>query len=305
MSNQKDLHLLEKSEGYPQWTIYTLGLLRQKHCANAIRPPVPITVGTVREELVQSGFTLAQLTTPTMVKSVQERLDRQKVEFSKAAGIIVNQVAERHQHLVVDKEPHEMWQILKDKFQDVSPLSLTNTLLQMSKKKMSDYRNADQYCSEYEKTLNEIIGMLRDDSLIDAKGIEVIVQGFMMTNTGDLYGPLVAQFRRDWKNGEVNFAETSKAIVSYTVTNSEKAKTLSVKQAPKLYQTPRLQTCTTPECIARGRGFHTPDRCWVKHPELRPKHLLQDMRTRRTTQSNTESIPSATAEANQPVQIDS
>lgn len=300
MSNSKNLHLLEKPEGYPQWTVYTLGLLRQKECANAIRPPVPITVNAVRDELIQSGFTAGQLTVTMLVKVVQDRIDRQKVEFSKAAGIIVNQVAERHQHLVVDKEPYDMWLVLRERFLDVSPLSLTDALLFMSKKRMSDYRSADQYCSEYEKVLNESIGMLREDSQLEAKGIEVIVQGFMMTNTGDLYAPLIAQLRRDWKNGTVNFAETSKAITSYAV-STDKTKALSIKQSPKTSQN-RLQTCTTPECIARGRGFHAPERCWVKHPELRPKHLLRDMKPKGTTQNNAESVPEASKD---PVQIDS
>ena len=44
--------------------------------------------------------------------------------------------------------------------------------------------NADCYCFRYEKVLNETIGMLREESQLTAKGIEVIVQGFMMANTG-------------------------------------------------------------------------------------------------------------------------
>ncbi|MCJ1470358.1 hypothetical protein MMC07_009003 [Pseudocyphellaria aurata] len=300
MSNSKDLHLLEKPEGYPQWTIYTLGLLRQKECANAIRPPILITVNAVREELIQSGFMAGQLTVTMLVKVVQNRIEKQKMEHSKAAGIIVNQVAERHQHLIVDKEPHDMWNVLRERLLDVSPLSLTDTLLSMSKKKMADYHTADQYCSEYERVLNETIGMLRKDSQLEAKGIEVIVQGFMMTNTGDRYAPLIAQLPRDWKNGTVNFAETSKAITTYAV-SGDKAKALSVKQSSKSNQN-RIQTCTTPECLARGRGFYSPEQCWVKHPELRPKHLLQNMKPKGATQTNKDSVSETPKE---PVQIDS
>lgn len=261
MSNQKDTHILEKSEDYPQWTIYTLGLLMQKDCAGAVQPLVPVTVNAVRAELVESGFTAGQFTVSMLVKNVQDRMDKQKIELSKAASIIVTQVAERHQHLIIGKDPHEMWTILKERFQDISPMSLTDALLQVSKKKMTDYPSADKYCSAYEKVLNGTIGMLRDNSQLDAKGIEVIVQGYMMANTGETYAPLIAQLRKDWKNGTVDFAGTSKAITTYFVT-PDKPKALQVKRQSQRANQTKTPSCTTLECITGGRAdYHTPDQC--------------------------------------------
>lgn len=97
----------------------------------------------MRKKLIQSGLTAKQLTVTRLVKVVQGRIEKQKMEFSKAASIIVNQVAERHQYLIVDKKPHDMWKVLKERLLDVSLLSLTDTFFSMSKKKMSDYQNAD------------------------------------------------------------------------------------------------------------------------------------------------------------------
>lgn len=108
MSSPNDCYVLETPEDYPQWTVHTLGLLQQKCCADAIQPLVPITVNAVREDLVQSGFTATQLTVAMLVEIVHDRKDKQKVRLSKAAGIIIRQVAEHHQHLLVKKEPHQM-----------------------------------------------------------------------------------------------------------------------------------------------------------------------------------------------------
>lgn len=302
MSDQKN-HLLENSEDYPQWTVYTTSLLHQSDCADAIEPLARFTVRDAKEALLEDGFTARQLTDTTLVKIVQDRKDKDRVKLSKAAGIIVAAVAEKHRHVIVRKAPYEMWQILKERFQNVSSLSLTNALLQISKKKMSDFRNAKDYCSAYEKTLNEATRMLREDSQLDAKGIEVLVQGYMITNSGDIYAPLIAQLRRDWKNGTVNFTETAKAISNYVVSN-EKSKALHIKQKPQRSSqtSTQIQTCTTPDCLARGRGFHTPEQCWVTHPELRPKFPLRNMKTRGTKQ-NTEVKPAGAVE--EQVHIDS
>ncbi|MCJ1265444.1 hypothetical protein MMC22_005322 [Lobaria immixta] len=244
MSSPNDCYVLETPEDYPQWTVHTLGLLQQKCCADAIQPLVPITVNAVREDLVQSGFTATQLTVAMLVEIVHDRKDKQKVRLSKAAGIIIRQVAERHQHLLVKKEPHQMWETLKERFQDASPWSLTNALLQLSRKKMSDYTSAHEYCSAYGKVLSETIGMLREDFHLDPKGIEVIVQGFMMSNAEEIYAPLMAQLRKDWKNGTVDFTEASKAIINYPVTKrtrlctSEDSLNGSIRLGHKLQHAP-------------------------------------------------------------------
>ena len=307
MSNQKDTHILEKSEDYLQWTIYTLGLLMQKDCASTVQPLVPVTVNTVRAELVESGFTAEQLTVAMLVKNVQDRMDKQKIRLFKAAGIIDTQIAERHQHLIIGKDPHEMWTILRKRFQEISPMSVTDALLQVSKKKMIDYSSADKYCSAYKKVLNGTIGMLRDDSQLDAKGIEVIVQGYMIANTGETYVLLIAQLCRDWKNGTVDFVRTSKAIITYSVT-PDKPKALQVKRQSQRANQTKTPSCTTSECITEGKAnYHTPDQCWIKHPELQPKYPLRNMRTKGTAR-NTESKPNTepnSKEATEQVYIDS
>lgn len=182
-----------------------------------------------------------------------------------------------------------MWEALREQFEDISPMGVTDTLLQISRKKMSDFTSASQYCSAYEKAMNKAIGMLRDESEWSSKGIEALVQGYMMANAGETYAPLISQLRRDWKIGTGNFREVTKAIVTYVT--SEKPKALHTKQKFRRSNQSPIQTCTTPECIAKGRGFHLPEQCWIKHPELRPKFQLKDMKPTGTTRLNAESNP--------------
>ena len=72
--------------------------------------------------------------------------------------------------------------------------------------------------------------MIGEDSDIIAIGVKTLVQGFMMDNSGEACAPLIAQLRRDWKSGEVSFAEVSKAIITYTVNVDKPTKTLHVRR---------------------------------------------------------------------------
>ena len=52
-----------------------------------------------------------------------------------------------------------------------------------------------------------------------------------MVNSGETYVFLIAQLRQDWKGKKANFAQISKAIVTYTVNVNRFTKTLHVKQS--------------------------------------------------------------------------
>ena len=54
-------------------------------------------------------------------------------------------------------------------------MTLTDALLYISKKKMSDYSDADHYCLAYEKIFNKTIGMIGETSDIRAKSIMTLV----------------------------------------------------------------------------------------------------------------------------------
>lgn len=85
-----------------------------------------------------------------------------------------------------------MWAILKPRFQDLSPRSATDILHQLLKRTMSDFADVSQYCATYEAALDRIAGMIPADSPLTAQGAEIIIQGFMLANTGESYAPLVA-----------------------------------------------------------------------------------------------------------------
>ena len=118
--------------------------------------------------------------------------------MTKAIGIIHGLVAECHYSLIENKNAAEMWKILKDRFQDIAPMSISNIILKVSFKKMTDFENTSLYCAEYESALIKIKGMLDDKAKVDVHTVEFMLQGMMLGNTTDVYSPLIAQHRRDW-----------------------------------------------------------------------------------------------------------
>ena len=218
--------LLDKADDYPAWVMYTTGLLRQKNCAWAISTPPTITLASVRNELVQQGFPLIDLTTSILVKSLNDRRDKQTEQLTRAEGIIQNQVSRRHSHLIANKGALEMWTVLQERFQDLSPMSVTDVLFKLSRRAMTEYKDATEYCAAYEGALNKVSGMLSANSDLTVKGAETIIQGFMLANVGETYAPLIAQIRRDWKSDHSDLAEVSRAITSYAGHMKEKSKAL-------------------------------------------------------------------------------
>ena len=97
----------------------------------------------------------------------------------------------------------------------------------------------------------------------------------MVRNLGPEYSGLVSSIQSEWKEETTNLADTILRIVRYEeILKEANPKVLLTSQrAPK-------GSCTTPECIARNATSHYPDRYWVKHPELRAKYSLRQMRPR-------------------------
>lgn len=75
---------------------------------------------------------------------------KREERLARAAGIIQNQVAERHSHLIVNKRAKEMWDTLRKRFQDLSPMSATDILFRLSKRSMTEFADASQYCAAYD-----------------------------------------------------------------------------------------------------------------------------------------------------------
>ena len=283
-------YLLEKAEDYPKWALHTVGLLRQKNCDEAIEFLPDITVDSFKRGLISDGFDVKDLSPSILVKTITDQKTKREERLTRAAGIIQNQVAERHSHLVAGREARDMWIILRERFQDLSPMSTTDILHQLSKRTMTEFSDASQYCAVYEAALDKISGMITSKSKINVESAETIIQGFMLANVSESYAPLIAQYRRDWTEGTVDLTGASKAIANYSGTMKEKPKVLyssnSSFQGKKRTRPTVDRPCTTPECVSAGRQqYHTTERCYTAHPELKPTNK----KPRKTTSTNTES----------------
>lgn len=166
------------------------------------------------------------MTPASLIKTVTDQRNKRLDRATRATGTILNQVAERHRYLIASMDAKEMWNTLKTRFQDLSPMSATDILFKIFKKIMANFTDASNYCSAYESALDRISGMISDKSILNAKAAETVVQGFMLANVNESYAPTVAQLRRDWTEGEIDLSKTSKAIVTYSGNMREKAKAL-------------------------------------------------------------------------------
>ena len=284
---QDFIHLLKNSEDYSNWAIHTLGLLNQKNCAWAINETPRPTFESVKQRMTVDGVPLSSLTDDLIVKNMQDAIKVQHKEKSQAKGIIQNQVHASHNNLIANKEAHEMWSILKNRFQDLSPAGAIRILHQMGKKSMTDYSSAREYCGAFETALDKISGMLSSDSTINAKAAETVLNGYMLMNVSPEYHPLVTQLQDSWVAKEVELAKSSKAIVNYALMKDKpKAMVASIpkrKQSNKESTPYKGEICTNPECIKKGLTHHATDKCWILHPELRPAKRIK------TTTTNVES----------------
>ena len=265
-SSTEKPHFLENSEHYSAWASYTRGILLKNNCDTAILETQPeISLDSIRESLIVSGFTPASLTTSILVKELRDDKNRQKTEMTKAIGIIHGLVASCHYNLINNKTAAEMWAILKNRFQDVAPMSITDVILRVSTKKMRDFDTVSQYCSEYDGAFNQIKGMLIEEVKVNVDSIEFVLQGMLLGNCTDKYDPLIAQLRRDWTHDTTNLSETTKILIAY-------ARNLTVKAfhtgASNRGRAP-IGSCTVPECVNRNRTRHWPDECFQKFPHLK------------------------------------
>ena len=262
-SSTEKPHLPENSELYSAWASYTRGILLKNNCDTAILEIQPeISLNSIRESLIVSGFTPASLTTRILVKELRDDKNRQKTEMTKAIGIIHGLVAPCHYNLIYNKTAAEMWAILKNRFQDVAPMSITDVILRVSTKKMRDFDTVIQYCSEYDDAFNQIKGMLIEEIKVNVDSIEFVLQGMLLGNCTDKYDPLIAQLRRDWTHDTTNLSETTKILIAY-------ARNLTVKafhtSASNRGRAP-IGSCTVPECVNRNRTRHWPDECFRNSP---------------------------------------
>lgn len=288
--------ILQGSENYTLWRSYILGELKQKNCAWAVTGKAKPTKETVRADIIAMGFAPTDMTTQALWTAPSTELKEHQASLNKAEGIIKNSVAPKHQAAIEGKDAKEMWEALRTKFQHISPMSISRLILETTKLRLSDCADIHEYCSKYQEAYDSVCGLIPTECELSAKGAELILQAGLLTEMGNEYSGIVSMMETEWKIGSTNIAESTQKLIRFAEigkgNNQARGQTSTPQQSALLTSKPAKPsnrappgTCTNPDCIKKGNTTHYTDRCFLKYPELQPKHSLHQMRTKGSKQN--------------------
>ncbi len=88
------------------------------------------TKKTVRADVIAMGFALTKRTAQALLTVLPTEIKEYRASLNKAEGIIKNSVASKHQAAMEGKDAKEMWETLRTKFQHISPMSISQLILE-------------------------------------------------------------------------------------------------------------------------------------------------------------------------------
>ncbi len=286
-AQDKPLIILRDAEDYPDWKSYTISKLQQQNCAWAVKGKPEPNLQSIRTSLIADGFAANDLKTATLVSALRNEKKEYTLALTKSAGIIKELVDKSLHPLLNDKSSAEMWTILKDRFQHISPMTVTRVFSDACNVKLSDCRNIIDYTSRYQIAYDKILSLIGENSTwISKKTVELTLQGNLLRHLGKDYSALVTTIETEWKEETTSLSDTVLRVVRHAEINKgnerDMVSSASVNALAVGAQRERAPrgTCTNQECIDRGSTAHYNDRCWIRHPELRAKYALKHMKTR-------------------------
>lgn len=272
----KPLIILRNAEDYPNWKSHIISELRQQNCEWAITERATPNLESVKANLILDGFAQADLGPSTLVSALRDEKKDHLSGLGKAVSTIKDHTVASLHPLFLGKTLPEIWSILESRFQNISPMSISTVITDGCMRILSEFQNAVAYTSSYQATYNKVAVLVKEGSCIHMDTVELLLQANMVRNLGPEYSGLVSSIQIEWKEETTNLSDTILRIVRYEkILKESNPKVLLTRAqcAPK-------GSCTTPECVARNVTTHSSDRCWVKHPELRAKHSLRQIRSR-------------------------
>ena len=138
----------------------------------------------------------------TIYKTLTTELKEHRAALKKAEGVIKNSVAHKHQPTLEGKTAQEMWEILKTKFQHISPMSISRLILDTTKIQLSDCTDIHDYCGKYQEAYDAICSLIRDKCELSSKGAQMLLQAGLLTSMGDEYSSLISTLESEWREAE-------------------------------------------------------------------------------------------------------
>lgn len=280
-AQDKPLIILRNAEDYSDWKSYAVSRLQQQSCNWAITDRPQPNLESVRATLIEDGFAAADLRPATLVAALRDEKKDYLIGLTKSADLIKELVDKSLHPLLNDKSAAEMWTFLENRFQHISPMSITRIFCEACNIKLSDCKDVMDYTGRYQVAFDKIQSLITEDSWMSKRIVEMTLQGSLLRHLGREYSALISAIETVWRDETTNLGDTILRVVRHaeiTKGNEEdnadytNAKVLAanIHRAPK-------GTCTTKKCIERGVTTHYTDRCWVIHPELRAKYSLRQM----------------------------
>lgn len=122
-TQNKPLVVLSNSADQPRWKSYAMSELRQQGCEWTVTGRERPTVESIREKLIEKGFTNAQLKPQILINARMHDEEKYDLAISKSAGILSKLVSDQHQPIIEGKTPEEAWNTLQERFQHINPMS--------------------------------------------------------------------------------------------------------------------------------------------------------------------------------------
>lgn len=281
--------ILESSADYPKWRSHTISKLQEKHCHWTITGRPKPTRKSVAANIEKMGFAAKEFTTQGLYNSLTTEVEKWEAAMEKGEGIIRKTVAHKHHPILENKTAKEMWEILKTRFQNVSPMSISRRIVDATKVKLSSCKNIEEYTSSYREAYDEVCNLVTENSEMTIRAASMVLQGALLSNMGPEYAGIASTIESKW-TGATNLESTILRLIKYEEIRKGdfEAKQLSqptilLSSASPSKPRPPMGTCTNPDCVKRGVTSHFIENCYLKHPELRParpKYSLRQMKTR-------------------------
>lgn len=184
--------ILESLADYPKWRSYTISKLQEKHCRWIIIGRPKPTRESVQANFERMGFSATEFTAQGLYNSLTAEIEKWEVAMEKGEGIIQRSVAQKHHPILENKTGQEMWEILKARFQNVSPMNISRRIVDVTKVKLSSCKNIEEYTSSYREAYDDVCNLVSENSEMTIPAASMVLQGALLLNMGAEYAGIAS-----------------------------------------------------------------------------------------------------------------
>lgn len=218
----------------------------------------------------------------TLVSALRDKKKDNINALAKSAGIIKELVNKSLYSLLNNKTAAKMWTIVRDRFQHISPMSVTHIFIDACNVKLLDFKDVINYTNRYQIAFDKIVSLINENFCMSKKSIEMTLQESLLRYLGKDYSAVALTIKTGWTEENTNLSDNILRIIRHEEIKKgmEEDSTENVKVLATGAPQASKETYTTQECIDRGSTAHFTNQCWVTHPELCAKYPLRHMKTK-------------------------